>query len=91
VPKGASHKSEVGLQFSLCNRNSNLEKGYTRSPPSTSDQTSPLAWRIMGASINTCHILIPMLVQSGNAGTDTTTGEPVIYDASCVYGHSEAE
>ena len=31
------------------------------------------------------------LVQSGNAGTDTTTGEPVIFDASCVYGHSEAE
>ncbi|KAI0296244.1 fructosamine kinase PKL/CAK/FruK [Russula brevipes] len=28
---------------------------------------------------------------SGNAGTDTTTGEPVIFDASCVYGHHEAD
>jgi len=28
---------------------------------------------------------------SGNAGTDTTTGEPVIFDASCVYGHNEAD
>ncbi|KAH9997695.1 Ketosamine-3-kinase [Russula compacta] len=28
---------------------------------------------------------------SGNAGTDMTTGEPIIYDASCVYGHNEAD
>jgi len=28
---------------------------------------------------------------SGNAGTDATTGEPVIFDASCVYGHYEAD
>jgi fructosamine-3-kinase len=41
--------------------------------------------------ISTRDILIPMTIQSGNAGTDTTTGEPVIFDASCVYGHNEAE
>ena len=32
-----------------------------------------------------------MLLQSGNTGTDTTTGEPVIYDPSSFYGHNEAE
>jgi protein-ribulosamine 3-kinase len=30
-------------------------------------------------------------IQSGNAGTDMATGEPVMFDASCVYGHNEAE
>jgi hypothetical protein len=91
VPKGPGHKSEVGLQFSLCDHSSSIEKGDTRSPPSASDQTCPTAWRIMGALNSTRDIPIPMLVQSGNAGTDTTTGEPVIFDASCVYGHNEAE
>jgi len=28
---------------------------------------------------------------SGNAGTDVATGEPVMFDASCVYGHNEAD
>ncbi|KAN0124814.1 Fructosamine/Ketosamine-3-kinase [Russula decolorans] len=28
---------------------------------------------------------------SGTTGTDSTTGEPVIFDASCVYGHNEAD
>ncbi|KAI9512539.1 Fructosamine/Ketosamine-3-kinase [Russula earlei] len=28
---------------------------------------------------------------SGGAGTDATTGEPVVFDASCVYGHHEAD
>ena len=45
----------------------------------------------MGTSTSTRDILIPMLVQSGTTGTDSTTGEPVIFDASCVYGHNEAE
>ncbi|KAH9968595.1 Fructosamine kinase-domain-containing protein [Russula dissimulans] len=29
--------------------------------------------------------------QSGNTGTDTTTGEPVIFDPSSLYGHNEAD
>ncbi len=29
--------------------------------------------------------------QSGNTGTDATTGEPVIFDPSSLYGHNEAE
>ncbi|KAI0257177.1 fructosamine kinase PKL/CAK/FruK [Lactifluus subvellereus] len=28
---------------------------------------------------------------SGNTGTDTTTGEPVIYDPASLYGHNEAD
>jgi len=28
---------------------------------------------------------------SGNTGTDTTTGEPVIFDPSSLYGHNEAD
>jgi len=37
VPKGAGHKSEVGLQYSFCDHSSSFEKGDTRSPPPTSD------------------------------------------------------
>jgi hypothetical protein len=32
-----------------------------------------------------------VLMQSGNTGTDTATGEPVIFDPSSLYGHNEAE
>ncbi|EEB98414.1 hypothetical protein MPER_02080, partial [Moniliophthora perniciosa FA553] len=28
---------------------------------------------------------------SGNAGTDSSTGQPVIYDPSSYYGHNEAD
>lgn len=28
---------------------------------------------------------------SGNVGTDTSTGEPVLFDMSSYYGHNEAE
>jgi hypothetical protein len=71
VPKGASHRSEVGLQSSFCDHSSNFENGDTRSPPYTSDQTC--------ASTSMRDIPIPTLVQSGNTGTDTTAGEPVLF------------
>lgn len=38
-------------------------------------------------SINNAHIL----PQSGNAGTHESTGEPVIFDPSSMFGHNEAE
>jgi fructosamine-3-kinase len=45
----------------------------------------------MGTSPDTHGGFTLMLLQSGNTGTDTTTGEPVIYDPSSFYGHNEAE
>jgi len=68
-----------------------LEKGDPCSPQTPSDQTCAAAWGVMGTSVSMYDNSIPTLVQSGNTGTDATTGEPVIFDASCVYGHHEAE
>ena len=83
---------QVPTALSLCTQLT-PEKGDPSSPSSTSDQTCIAARRIMGTSTSTDGIFafVLMLEQSGNAGTDMTTGEPVIYDASCVYGHNEAE
>jgi hypothetical protein len=82
---------QVFFNPSLCTHGSHHEKGDPRSPPSTEDQARAAARRIMGTSTSMGDIFVPTLAQSGNAGTDTTTGEPVIFDASCVYGHHEAE
>jgi fructosamine-3-kinase len=38
-------------------------------------------------SISNVHIL----PQSGNVGTQESTGEPVIFDPSSMFGHNEAE
>ena len=92
MPKGTGHKSEVSPQFSPAEYSAQISR---RVIPAL---LRPLRirpvllhgglWVRRLARVTSSY---RCRYRAGATGTDSTTGEPVVFDASCVDGHNKAE